>query len=364
MNDIRDIIRKEIESKKIMTNIPRKRTIAAVSKLSAKKRKIQCETTMQRTFINFDGETCWLNSNLQLLLTVLDFEENVRSNGSKLWNQLVLMHQEVTSSPLDPQLIKETIIETERKRISRDNVLPHLRLFALGPNIKEEENTVKRRRRIGQQDAKDFYYCLDENSGSWLDVFNLFKIKTITKTVCSSCKYESIQQAELNSENTSISLTCPFSNVDFKAYVEEQMNQYEVVQGWKDQVGCGKISSRKVMKRIYNISERKYIVIIIHRLMRFGNSVEINNTEIRIQENVPICLVDQNGLSASFKLLGVVHHTGVIDGNNQTFGHYRADVYNKKSGKWFRTSDAETPLELPPNGITKDGYIYLLKKID
>ena len=99
-------------------------------------------------------------------------------------------------------------------------VLPHLRLFALGPNIKEEETAVKRRRRIGQQDAKDFYYCLDENSGSWLDVFNLFKIKTITKTVCSSCKYESIQQAELNSENTSISLTCPFSNVDFKAYVE------------------------------------------------------------------------------------------------------------------------------------------------
>jgi len=83
-------------------------------------------------------------------------------------------------------------------------------------------------------------------SGSWLDVFNLFKIKTITKTVCSSCKYESIQQAELNSENTSISLTCPFSNVDFKAYVEEQMNQYEVVQGWKDQVGCGKILSGKV----------------------------------------------------------------------------------------------------------------------
>ena len=364
MNDIRDIIRKEIESKKIMTNLPRKRRIAAVSKLSAKKRKIQCETTMQRTFINFDGETCWLNSNLQLLLTVLDFEENVRPNGSKLWNQLVSMHQDVTSLPLDPQFIKETIIETEGKRISRDNVLPHLRCFALGPNIKEEKTAVKRRRRIGQQDAKDFYYCLDENSGSWLDVFNLFKIKTITKTVCSSCNYESIQQAEFNSENTSISLTCPFSNVDFKAYVEEQMNQYEVVQGWKDQVGCGKISSGKVIKRIYNISERKYIVIIIHRLMRFGNSIEINNTEIRIQENVPICLVDQNGLSASFKLLGVVHHTGNVDGNNQTFGHYRADVYNKKSGNWFRTSDAQTPIKLPPNGITKDGYIYLLKKID
>ena len=95
---------------------------------------------MQRTFINLDGETCWLNSNLQLLLTVLDFEENVRPNGSKLWNQLVSMHQDVTSLPLDPQLIKETIIETERKRISRDNVPPQKKIVCSWPKHEIRRN--------------------------------------------------------------------------------------------------------------------------------------------------------------------------------------------------------------------------------
>ena len=46
MNDICYMICKEIESKKIMANIPRKRTIAAMSKLIVKKQRIQCETIM------------------------------------------------------------------------------------------------------------------------------------------------------------------------------------------------------------------------------------------------------------------------------------------------------------------------------
>ena len=39
-----------------------------------------------------------------------------------------------------------------------------------------------------------------------------------------------------------------------------------------------------------------------------------------------------------------------------------ADVKNKDTQKWFRTSDSDPPKDLTQSGLTKNGYIFLYKK--
>ena len=36
--------------------------------------------------------------------------------------------------------------------------------------------------KIGQQDAKEFFMCLDENQQLWADVFNIFKLSVLSET--------------------------------------------------------------------------------------------------------------------------------------------------------------------------------------
>ena len=45
-----------------------------------------------------------------------------------------------------------------------------------------------------------------------------------------------------------------------------------------------------------------------------------------------------------------------------TQGHYRADVRNKETDNWYRTSDNECPKLLSEQNLTKMGYIFLYKK--
>ena len=78
-------------------------------------------------------------------------------------------------------------------------------------------------------------------------------------------------------------------------------------------------------------------------------------------EHEEIQLLDTDGRSAIFFPIAIIHHAGYVEGDD-TGGHYQADVKNKSSNSWYRTSDNEPPEELHEKNLTQEGYIFLYKK--
>jgi hypothetical protein len=360
----RDTIRSELESKEIvLTAEPtrNKRKQNPLPKSPPKRKKRVQEKTGQRRIINPDAETCWLNSCLQLVLTTLDHKDDVSPTGSVLWNDLLWMQGKNPSVVLDPTDVKHVVLKTERQRIVRENVAPNHMLFDLGnlPICYDHTRQI-RRDRIGQQDCKDFFYCLDENRQAWPDVFDLFKINTLSETECYSCNNVSTQEVSGN-ERTFITLTCPSTNVSMKHYIEDKMNGNELVQDWRDEDGCGKLSVGKMRTRITNIKETDYILFVLERLIRVDGDLHIVRTKVHVDEEEEIALFDINGEYAMFSPIAIIHHSGNVRGDT-TQGHYRADVKNKEENCWYRTSDNDPPENLSDKGLTKMGYIFLYKK--
>ena len=179
MIHIRDQIREDITNDNTSPDIPQgtssKRKESGDNHFT-KKKKSNSSQCPQRRIINPDLETCWLNSCLQLVLTAFDFEETISETGSILWQNLVWLQGKGASVPLDPSDVKQAIIITERERILKRNIAPLHTLFDLG-NLPGLNNEEFRAGRIGQQDCRDFFYCITENRDVWLDVFDFFSVK-------------------------------------------------------------------------------------------------------------------------------------------------------------------------------------------
>ena len=362
---IRDQIRDEIISSNTLPYIShqtsRKRKESEDNHLIKKKiKKSVSEQCPQRRIINPDLETCWLNSCLQLVLTALDSEEIISETGSILWLNLIWLQGKDASVPLDPSDVKQAIIFTERERISKRNIAPSRALFDLGnlPGFNNEEFHV---RRIGQQDCKDFFYCIDVNRDDWPDVFDLFSVKTLSETECCTCGHISRQEVSAD-ERTLISLSCPTSESNMKEFLEDQVNGFEDVEDWRDENGCGKLGIGRRRTRIMNIDETDYIIFMLDRLQVLDDQLHIVNTKVNVHPEEEVDIIDKDKKVGKFLPIAIIHHSGSIIGQT-TRGHYQADVRNKETGCWFRTSDNDPPKKLNANGLTKKGYIYLYKKI-
>ena len=313
----------------------------------------------QRRIINPDAETCWLNSCLQLVLTAFDFKESLELTGSVLWENLIWLKGKHASVALDPTDVKQAIILTERERILRKNVAPTHTLFNLGnlPVLYTEEIRTER---IGQQDCKDFFFCIDENREAWPDVFNLFQAQMIEETECSCCEHISRQELSSNAR-TMIPLTCPTSNQAMKAFLEDQLNGSYNVENWRDEDGCDNRVVGIKRTRISNLNEMDYLVIQLQRLIQVDNQLHIIQTEVSVNPEEEVMLCDKEGNVCKFLPMAIIHHSGNVH-HQTTQGHFRADVKNKETGKWFRTSDNDQPKELAKGGLTKKGYIFLYKR--
>ena len=111
--------------------------------------------------------------------------------------------------------------------------------------------------RIGQQDCKDFFFCISENREAWPDVFDLFSIKTLSETECSNCGYVSRQEVSVD-DRTLISLTCPTFEINMKEFLEDQLNGFEEIENWRDETGCGKLANGRKRTKIMNMDDTDY----------------------------------------------------------------------------------------------------------
>ena len=288
----------------------------------------------------------------------MDYEAEIQDDGSELWQKLTILRSSNLLNPLDPTDVKRCMIQTERRRAEKSNVLPRNRLFSIGnqniPNLVGE--------RIGQQDAKEFFMCLDENQLVWPDLFEFLKICTISETECTSCGNVSRQE---NCYNIScfIRLDCPRENTTLKTYIEEKMNGFELRENWRDESGCNSVTTGRNKTKITDMSCTNYVVFIVERLIDIDNHLLIMDTKIRSNMQELIEIEDSQGNIGQFQLLSIIHHVGNVVGRDATRGHYYADVKNVTDGIWYRTSDSNEPIDLTNEGLTDNGYIFLFKKI-
>ena len=314
-----------------------------------------------RTFRNAGMENCWLNSCMQLTITALDHTDEVPSNGSILWELLISYKLEDTEQILNPLNVRNILIEKERERISAYNILPENRLFHFaGTNTKSSRQLklMSESSRIGQQDCKDFFICLQENKNNWMDVFNLFRFSTIESTRCTYC--DSVQGDFIPISRSFLQVNPPSENMKMSDYIAAHLNETTNVTDWRHQDGCGKKGNGIHTFRIQNIDEVQFITVIVNRLSYDLQGVlTINNRKIEVEPEVTIRGHDDK--LVKFKPISVIHHIGHVIGND-TRGHYMADVLDVKSNRWLRTSDDEMPRLI--TRVTDNGYIFLLKRID
>ena len=142
-------------------------------------------------------------------------------------------------------------------------------------------------------------------------------------------------------------------------YINQKLNGCEKVTRWRDEGGCKKQTTGNYSTRLQDIKKTNYLLFILSRLIRVGNQLEIVDRKVDIGGNV--WLSDISGHSALFSPIAVIHHTGQVT-ENTTSGHYQADVLDSTSGKWIRTSDDASPLEISVSNISDQGYIFLYKK--
>ena len=364
MLSIRDQIRYELENEHIapanefLSNRTKRKRSTSIETQTFKKKLNSVQK--QRRIINPDSQTCWLNSCLQLVLTAMDNLEDITEFGSDLWNQLIWLQGKDPSVDLDPTDIKNEIIKTEQQRLIEANIPHSNMLFDLGNLPIMYEGGSSSVNRIGQQDCQDFFLCLDENRELWYDVFNLFKVNTLSMTECALCRYVSKQDVS-NNASTMVKLECPPEPMSMKQYIEHKMNDSEEIDGWRDEDGCGQVTKGKKSEKIANIEEVEFIIFRVQRLIQVDQQQHIIRTQIRVDQNEEVNLIDANGISAKFLPISIIHHRGNVVGKS-TEGHYLADVKNIETNSWYRTSDNDPPVDITHIGLTKMGYIFLYKK--
>ena len=155
-------------------------------------------------------------------------------------------------------------------------------------------------------------------------------------------------------------LHVPENSVSMSTFIEKKLNGFEEMHSWRDEDGCGGTTIGRKCTRIMNLKNSEFLIFILSRLIIVDDQLKIMKTRVSATENISI--KDFSGHSEEFCPIAIIHHTGEVSANT-TRGHYRADVMQESTKKWFRTSDDDKPVEIEKEHISERGYIYLYKKI-
>ena len=173
-----------------------------------------------------------------MISTSIDQENNffivqmpTRKNGSTLWSTLIFLKNQDKQKALDPLPVTKLLVSKENARIQDDVGNHNMVLQPAGDRVPNQLL------QIGQQDAKDFFICLNQNKIHWPDVFNTFKVRMRSISECSRCGHRSSQTR--SDEFMFLEFSCPDSGTKMSTYMTERMEQPEIRHEWRDEEGCG-----------------------------------------------------------------------------------------------------------------------------
>ena len=292
-----------------------------------------------------------MNSTLQMILTGLDHLEECAEHGSTLWSTLIYLKNQDNQKALNPLPVKKLLISKENERMHSEIGIQQM-LLSSAPNVVSSQ-----RLQIGQQDAKDFFICLKQNQMHWHDVFNTFKVKMKSITECRRCGQRSIQQE--SNDFMFLEFTCPNSGMKMSNYLTEKLEHPEIRTEWRDEEGCGKRGGALHYFKVVNLDECEFFIIVLSRLVDYGNGPIILRNRVILGEEVQI--TDLQNKRVKFQPIAVIFHIGDVQGK-EAYGHFKADVRNV-DGNWYRTSDDMMPQKIKEKEVSDQGYIFLYKKM-
>jgi len=276
------------------------------------------------------GNTCYLNSGLQMLIQNIDLCNIIikYSNQSLILNKLVKIISEYhnqNSGSISPIEIKQII--QERQMIFNG---------------------------YGQQDASEFIICLlnliDEeikkiNSNSD-EIDNLFGINMNVRI---KCKYNKCLQISNSKENNNFLILD--INDDSKT-LDDLYRNFKSSDLLTDdnQYFCENCKMKRIASKRYQvINWSNYLIIILKRFKQNGTFITKQNHHINID------LLWRHGMS----LISAVIHYGNMNG-----GHYIN--ISKISGKWYLFNDNNISLiqsESELNNLLNFAYVLNYKKV-
>ena len=273
---------------------------------------------LERRISNFDGETCWLNSILQMILCAMDhnpYHHMFSTLGMEL-------QRAQTQGLIDPRYMKLLLQSAEDAR-DGDSL-----------NIM-----------VGQQCARDALVILTQNREAWIDIYSLLYHTTRQTTTCLNCS----AQSYCDNETLYTEHFCPEDNTNLKLFLERISNHSSSVEYFCNQCNIRGEASQKL--QIKTEESSSFFAILLSR-------VEFNYTN-QIHPCDDVRLIDCNGVPRDYTPLCVIEHRGGISDSADYTRHYLADVKNKMDGQWYHTSNATEPKKLSQSEVTKTGYIFL-----
>ena len=339
----------------------------SVSSSAPTKRKHNAPNiTSKRTRVEFrcirnqDNESCWLNSCLQMMLTVLDYSSAINQNDSSTLFTLLKQYQtQEFHTALDPKALRDLLFETEMERIVGEQIVPNNRLFhyfgTSTTNFRHLKE-ITERSRIGQQDCKDFFICIQQNSFYWPDVYELMKFHVLEYSQCCGCGFQS--RSNVPTLHSYLIFDPPTEDCSLMDVLNVNINNPNIRENWRDENGCGEKNNCLKFTRLEPGSDIEFLTLIVSRLQNdeYGNPVI--NTK-RVTANTMVSVKTATDEDLTFKPVAVIHHIGHIIGN-ETRGHFMSDLLDVRTNQWIRTSDDADPKLL--SEPTDKGYIFLLKR--
>ena len=336
-----------------------------VETLIKKKQKpsktIDTTSVFSRRFDNKDAKTCWLNSCLQGMLSAIDYSELPKGFTSSLGKELLKMHSNENIEVKDPGSLLDIVCKADNDRV--DLAIEDLQVNIQDPSLLRKRITSLENDRLAlfgqQQCVRDFYISLTLNKSNWEDVFNFlhFKREELTRCGNPNCLVIISQNPE----------KCIYEEIEVPIYpstlaksIEAHFSQPKQIM-WRCGNGCLKQTYSDHYTKIVNLKDTEYLTILLARAVWDSNGKPVlKDTDVNSADIVKIV---ENGEEFEYKAITVVSYMGNINSQGHSGGHYTADVLCKSNGKWYRTSDSMDPQEIEVSNISKNGILFLYKKI-
>jgi ubiquitin C-terminal hydrolase len=251
------------------------------------------------------GNTCYMNSVLQLLINCDNFNDIIKKNNSNEHIKIIynfIKEYNQTNTPIKPKQLKKCI-----------------------------ENNIDYFNNYAQHDSFEFLVLFLDfiNNNCNNEISNIFNIKTNVNIKCKiiNCNNESIH----NENNMYLMLP-------LKLTLDDSYREYKsTVRIDKDLIFCEKCKKKTISRKMIAITNWPNNIIIV--LKRFYNNSQKNNNDIIIPIN----------WRHGYKLIGGIIHIGSSFG-----GHYI--YFGLKNNKYYLFDDSGVS-DLSINNLNK-----LLKK--
>ena len=282
--------------------------------------------------LNNIGNTCYMNSAIQLLLSCKVLVQ-VLSNykfKSKILNDLKnIINQYKTNSVITPIIFKQ-IIENRYDKFKGGRQQDSHEFIILFLDILEEEFRKE-----------------DDNEIFGLKIKNM--ISSIFDTNCSSIvfceKYNEKSKSKICDRVLSLSIP-NIKEVNLNNCIENY-TKIEKLSGESQWLYEKKNEYVDAYKRIHIKNLSKYLIIQLKRFTFFTNSLK-DNRDVYMKENFEF-----NG--KMYDLRSIIIHSGNTNG-----GHYVSIV--KINDKWMLCNDSNVNEVMNIDQFLKKGYIYLYVK--